>query len=139
MSSFSRLVQLAVKKKVKNYKTNFITNRIQPWYVKLTQACPAVFSSTEKNHVRRPFPYLADMKGLPPDISISHFNCMSIYCCCLQIVIEFSWVFFSCNCVGCFVSARLTFTSILYPQCIRKIYIIYTSHRKFPSLYCRDS
>ena len=29
---------------------------------------------------------------------------------------------------NCFITVRITFTSILYPQCIHMIYIIYTSY-----------
>ena len=39
---------------------------------------------------------------------------------------------FLCNCFGCFVTARITFTSILYPQCILWSYII----SRFLCLHC---
>ena len=39
---------------------------------------------------------------------------------------------FLCNCFSCFITARITFTSILYLQCIYMIiYIIYTSFQYF--------
>ena len=33
---------------------------------------------------------------------------------------------FLCSCFSCFITARISFPSNLYPQCIYKIYIIYT-------------
>ena len=34
---------------------------------------------------------------------------------------------FICNCLSYSITARITFTCILYPQCTRMIFIIYTS------------
>ena len=33
---------------------------------------------------------------------------------------------FLCNCFSCFINARISATSLLYPQCIYMIYIIFT-------------
>ena len=33
---------------------------------------------------------------------------------------------FICNCLSYFITARITFTSILYPQCSHMLFIIYT-------------
>ena len=37
---------------------------------------------------------------------------------------------FLCNCLTCFITARITFTGILYPQCVHMLKIIYTSIHK---------
>ena len=35
---------------------------------------------------------------------------------------------FICNCLSCFITARMTFTCILYPQFTHMIFITYTHH-----------
>ena len=42
---------------------------------------------------------------------------------------------FLCNCLSCFTTAKITFTSFLYPQFINMIYIISTSSQS----YCSSS
>ena len=37
---------------------------------------------------------------------------------------------FICNCLSYFITARITFTYILYPQCTHMIFIVYTSCNK---------
>ena len=39
-----------------------------------------------------------------------------------------------CNCLSYFTTAKISFTSILYPQFTHMIFIIYTSHHEYKNV-----